>query len=373
MIPYRPARIIVQQEAHADSLTGEILARLRGIPVETVHDVDLLLPELLAASDWRGAGKRFLILARNKGSFMKPCPGAGAEICCNYWVINYALNCHFECTYCILQSFLNNPALTVYTNLEDLEREVKEKAAAAPADFFRIGTGETSDSLALDDITRHSPRLVRLFRALPNAVLELKTKSDRIANLRELDHGGHTVISWSLNPERMIRSEEFKTASLEERLRAACQCRAWGYKVGFHFDPLIWYEGWEDDYRQLVRELFQHVDPGGVCWISLGCLRFTHDLKEIVRSRFPHSRIPHGEFVPGNHHKLRYFRPVRDEMYGKMRAWIREEAPEAFVYLCMESRMAWERGFARVPESSAGLAAEMDRLVDKRHPGNRTR
>jgi len=360
MVPYRPEQILVQEEAWNDAATQRMLGKLAGVPARTVRDIDSLLPELRSGKDFRTTAKRTLILARNSGQFMKDCPGAGAEICCNYYVINYALNCHLECTYCVLQAFLNNPALTIYTNIDDLMREVKGKAVASPEHVFRIGTGETADSLALDDLTLYSPLLVPFFRSLPNAVLELKTKSAQVANLHGLDHGGHTIISWSLNPRTIIRGEELKTASLEERLDAARRCQEWGYRVGFHFDPLIYYEGWEQDYQGVVRDLFRAVDPAGVCWISLGCLRFTPHLKDIVRERFPRSRIPYGEFVPGNHGKLRYFRPIRDEMYAKMRSWIGEKAPQALVYLCMENRAVWERSFGQAPASSDELSAKMD-------------
>jgi spore photoproduct lyase len=360
MVPYRPERVVVQSDAWNDPLTREVLQRLPGVPTSTVGEIDSLLPELHAGIDFRTTAKRTLILARNRGSFMKECPGAGAEICCNYVVINFALNCHLECTYCVLQAFLNNPALTVYTNVEDLMSEVEAKVRQFPARTFRIGTGETADSLGLDDITWYSRRLVPFFRSLPNAVLELKTKTAQIANLRDVDHGGHTIVSWSLNPESIIRAEEHKTASLAERICAARQCQEWGYRVGFHFDPMIHYRGWEADYEGVVRELFRQVDPEGVTWISLGCLRFTPHLKDIVRERFPKSRISYGEFVPGNHGKLRYFRPIRDEMYAKMRAWIGAQAPSVLVYLCMENHAAWERSFDAPPESSADLAERMD-------------
>lgn len=370
MVPYRPERVLVHEESWKDATTYEMLGRLRGVPTSTFRNADTLLSELRAASNFRTAGKRTLILTRNLGSFMKECPGAGAEICCNYFVINYALNCHLECTYCVLQAFLNNPALTIYTNIDDLMHEVEEKVRRSPGRTFRIGTGETSDSLALDDITCHSRRLVPFFRSLPNAVLELKTKSDQVENLQGLDHGGHTIISWSLNPDRVIHDEELKTATLGERLSAARRCQEWGFRVGFHFDPLIYYEGWERDYDQVVRDLFRHVDPGGICWISLGCLRFTPHLKDIVRQRFPRSVVPYGEFVPGHHGKLRYFRSIRDEMYAKMRAWIGESAPQVFVYLCMENRAVWEQSFGRSPASSSELAEEMDSLTGIKSSGD---
>src|SRR5512135_3329813 len=310
MLLYRPSRILIQEQSGRDALTREILSRLPGVPVTTVLDVDGLLPNAGGGADPRGCNKQTLILARHRGRFMKECPGSGAEICCNYYVLNFAYNCHLECTYCILQTYLSSPAMVVFTNVDDLTNEVHENLSAAPDAFFRIGTDEMADSLALDDITGYSRILVPFFGRLPNGILELKTKSDRIANLEGLDHRGHTVVSWSLNPAAVIRSDELKTATLQERLSAARKCQEWGYRLGFHFDPLIHYEGWERDYEHTVRELFAAVEPRSVAWVSLGALRFTPPLRDLLKERFPKSKIPYGEFVPGHHGKLRYFRPI---------------------------------------------------------------
>jgi spore photoproduct lyase len=250
----------------------------------------------------------------------------------------------------------------VFTNMDDLLGEVGTRLGQAPGRLFRIGTGEISDSLALDDLTHYSRRLVPFFGRLSNGILELKTKSDRIANLECLDHRGHTVVSWSINSRRITREEELKTASFDERLAAARRCQDWGYKIGFHFDPLIHYEGWETDYQGAVEDIFRVVDASRVAWVSLGSLRFTPHLREIVRHRFPKSKIPYGEFVPGHHRKIRYFRPIREEMYARMRSWIREAAPQAFVYLCMENRAAWEHSGAVAPDTAA-LSDQIDSLV----------
>ncbi len=363
MVSYRPERILVQEKAWADALTTEIVGRLPGIPVITIADPDTVLPELLKTSDPHGVAKRTLILTRFPGQFMKACPGSGAEICCNYYVLNYASNCHLECTYCVLQSYLNHPALMVFTNSDALLAEVAEKLGGLPRQTFRVGTGEMADSLALDGITHYSRILVPFFARLPNGILELKTKSDQIGVLEGLDHRDHTVVSWSLNSRRICRAEELKTAALEERLSAAGLCQRWGYRVGFHFDPLIHYEGWQEDYETTVRETFRAVNPERVAWVSLGALRFTPHLRDIMRDRFPKSMIPYGEFVPGHHGKLRYFRPIREDMYSKMREWIRREAPGVFVYLCMESRPVWESSFGCTPRDTEDLSNQMDALI----------
>jgi spore photoproduct lyase len=363
MIAYRPDRVLVQNEAWEDPLCAEILARLPGVHVQTIVQPDDVLPELMKSSDPHTSAKRTLILTRFPGQFMKPCPGSGAEICCNYYVLNYASNCHMECTYCVLQTYLNNPALMVFTNVGDMLREVSAKLEENPTSTCRIGTGEMADSLALDAITEYSRILVPFFGRQRNGILELKTKSDQIQNLEGLDHNGRTVVSWSLNSRPIARSDELKTASLESRIEAARRCQEWGYRVGFHFDPIVHYDGWQQDYEEVVRLALRSVDPEKVAWISLGALRFTPHLRDIMRSRFPKSRIPFGEFVPGHHGKLRYFRPIREEIYRRMREWITREAPGVMVYLCMESSLVWNRALGFAPGGTEDLSLRMDARV----------
>ena len=57
-------------------------------------------------------------------------------------------------------------------------------------------------------------------------MLELKTKTTFIDTLLDLPHRRRTILSWSLNTERVIGSEERGTASLDVRLKAAARCAA---------------------------------------------------------------------------------------------------------------------------------------------------
>lgn len=132
MIPYRPSLILVHDESWQDDTTRGILDRLPGIEVQTIHDRNI-----------SSYGKNTLVLMRNPGKFLRSCQGAGAEICCNYFIVSYAWNCHMECTYCILRSYLNNEALVVCTNFDDLLRDVGETLRMNPGRTFRIGTGNS--------------------------------------------------------------------------------------------------------------------------------------------------------------------------------------------------------------------------------------
>jgi len=47
----------------------------------------------------------------------------------------------------------------------------------------------------------------------------------------------------------MIEAEERKTTPLKERIDAARKCQEKGYPLGFHFDPIIYYEQWRKNIR----------------------------------------------------------------------------------------------------------------------------
>ncbi|PIR16491.1 MAG: radical SAM protein [Deltaproteobacteria bacterium CG11_big_fil_rev_8_21_14_0_20_49_13] len=332
-------QIWIGKEALLYPSTHMICERLPNVPFDIVDDVHILKhPSDINLS------KRQLVLTVNKGASFKPCQGMSeGVVCCGYHTIDLASGCNCDCSYCILQHYLaNNPMTAIYVNIEEILGNVKKHLESHKDIHFRIGTGELSDSLAYDHITGYSKTVVRFFATQSNATFEFKTKTVNIDNLLSIKHGGRTVVSWSVNPQGIIDSEEKNSASLKERVEAAKACVGAGYRVGFHFDPMINYPGWENDYKEVIDEIFSYVQPMSVAWISLGSLRFPHTLKAIAEKRFPLSRIFCGEFIPANG-KMRYFRPIREEMYKKMRSWITEKAPLVVPYLCMETKTVCDR------------------------------
>jgi spore photoproduct lyase len=307
-----------------------------------------------------GAAKKKLLLTRHKGEFLKKCPGSEGQVCCNYYVINFASNCSMDCSYCYLQEYLaQNPALKVFSNVDDLMAEAGDLLTKHPRFLFRIGTGEITDSLAVDPYIGFAREVVPFFAQQPNVLLELKTKSDCVEGLVGLDPKERVVVSWSMNPQRVIDADEHGTASLEERLRAARRCQEAGYRLGFHFDPMIEYPGWEDDYRRVVEQIFATVDWRRISWLSLGVLRQTPGLKRTMRERFARTELLTGEQVPCPDGKLRYFQPLRVAMYRKMVSWIRRDAPTARIYLCMESKEVWEQVFGYAPSCEKELGNQL--------------
>jgi spore photoproduct lyase len=303
-------------------------------------------------------------LMRHRGEFFKKCPGSDGQVCCNYFVINFASNCPMDCSYCYLQEYLqDNAALKVFSNVGDLIDEAERTLQKHRGVFFRIGTGEITDSLALEPYTGMVRELIPYFAEQANVLLELKTKSDCVESLLDLDPKGRVVVAWSMNPQPVIDLEEHDTASFSERLAAARRCQDAGYRLGFHFDPMIEYEGWQADYQAMLETIFAVVDWRRLSWLSLGVLRETPGLKRTMRRRYPQSRLLTGEQVLCPDGKMRYFQPLRVEMYRKMVEWIRRQAPTVKIYLCMESREVWQQVFGFAPACEKELGNQMAPLA----------
>lgn len=351
--------VIVESGSESSQIYRNLRRTLAHLPFTIVDNIG---PDKTVISDGDrfGAAKRTLYLARHKGDFLKKCPGSEGQVCCNYFVINFASNCPMDCSYCYLQEYLaDNSALKVFGNVDDLIGEADRTLARHRGVFFRIGTGEITDSLALEPYTGMVGELIPYFAEQPNVLLELKTKSDCVETLLDLDPKGRIVVGWSMNPQRVIDFDEHGTASLSERLHAARLCQEAGYRLGFHFDPMIEYPGWESEYESMIEQIFATIEWRNLSWLSLGVLRQTPGLKGTMRERYPKSDLLAGEQVLCPDGKLRYFQPLRVQMYRKMVRWIRRAAPTVKIYLCMESRQVWEQVFGFAPSCEKDLGNQM--------------
>jgi spore photoproduct lyase len=344
------SRIFVDKTAVSETLTRRVLKNCGDIPVDVVPNRRPVDEWIAAAEDPVGEGKKTLWLTRKKGGFVKPCPCTPMYIGCNYFIINSVLNCPLDCSYCILQIYLGPSPVTVFVNLEDMRKEWAGFIRRRPGRFLRIGTGELADSLALDPLTRTAGGFIAYFKTKSRAFFELKTKTVNIQGVLKAEPAENIVVSWSLNAVEIARREERGAPSVSERIEAAREVVGRGFFVGFHFDPLVIHPGWEEAYGRVIERLLRTIPPKRIRWISLGCLRFSPALKGVIEDRFPRSRVVLGEMIPGRDGKLRYFKPLRLELYRRIVGLIRENGGERIpLYFCMEDGEVWKKVLKKNP------------------------
>ena len=306
--------------------------------------------------------KKILYIKKFKGSFFKRCPGAKPKLmCCNYFVLNLGQNCEMDCSYCYLQSFINFPAVVIYSNIEKAFQELEELKQNNLKQYIRIGTGEQTDSLSLDDISLYSIKLIEFFNDCPNWLLEFKTKSDNIKNFENIKHKGNTVVSWSINPEFIVQKEEHGTASLKQRLLSAVRVKEKGFKVSFHIDPLIYHEDWEKNYGELVDQIALLFSPKELKHISLGALRFQPKQKAIMRKRFGmQSLVCQGEFFNSKDGKLRYHQEMRQEMFQFVLNRFKKHSQDWPCFLCMETPESWLESMQAPPKKIPNIKKDFE-------------
>jgi spore photoproduct lyase len=253
-----------------------------------------------------------------------------------------------------MQSYLNFAPLTVYVDTAGPIAEIRRQALEQPGRFFRIGSGEVGDSLLLDPIFGLTAELIRGLSDLPNVAFEAKTKTSFVDHLLDIGDKGQAVIGFSLNPGA-FSDDEGISAPVTERISAAARAAQAGYRIAFHFDPIVRIDAWEREYAKLIG-LLRDIPEEQVAWISMGTIRYTHGLRDRIVSR-PYL---YDEFVPGKDGKYRYLQRIRTAMYTRILAELRLVFAKAPVYLCMESEAVWERVFGTVPERLPELAHVFD-------------
>jgi len=292
---------------------------------------DFVRSQNFTIQDYNRRWQTFFLVKERYDRYLE-CPCSRPSRSCGYHIMNAGMGCAFECAYCYLQGYVNAPGIQLPGNLD----EILEEFSRYYQPGMRLGTGQFTDSLIFDHWTGFSRKIIATMQNFPYADFEFKTKSSCIENILATPPADNIIVSWSVNPQGVIDSAEFLTASLQERLSAASRCAQRGYRVGFHFDPIIFYQGWEGDYRAVIKDIFQSVAPESIAWISLGCLRMTVKMRQVMEQRFPESPLLFSEQILGFDGKLRYPPRLRRSAYEYLCDVIRSLGPDVCVYLCME-------------------------------------
>lgn len=277
-----------------------------------------------------------LFIAEKKGQLIKEAPDAyGLSGEPHYYFI-HAYNCIYECEYCYLQGYFNSPDIVLFINHEDITQEIADITRQHSKRVW-FHAGEFSDSLALSHISQELPTYFKLFSDLPQATLELRTKSVNIKELLKLSPLDNVITSFSLAPQKRTERTDLKTPSLKLRLKAMKELYEHSHPLAIHLDPIIHEDNFETTYQDFFSELSHHVPPKAIRYISIGVVRFTADVYRQVALNYPQSDLHAAEFITSFDNKVRYPKPFRLWMLRKIKdlALHAGFSPES-IYECME-------------------------------------
>jgi spore photoproduct lyase len=155
-----------------------------------------------------------------------------------------------------------------------------------------------------------------------------------------LDHREQSIISFSVNTDRVFEELEHRTPPPISRLAAAAKVHKAGYEVRLRIDPVIFYSTWEKDYIALVDKIFQFVQPTR---ITIGEYRPSNGLANHISSRFPDSPLLLiNKSLVKEGRKLRYPKAQRIKMFRTIIEAIRKHGTDVHIALCKEQPQIWK-------------------------------
>lgn len=286
---------------------------------------------------------RKVVLSDEKNAVFGMCPVASEKtVCCNLMTIDAVQGCSLGCSYCSIQTFYTDGKISIDKNLA-------EKLAKIPLDpnkRYHIGSGQSSDSIAIGNREGVLDAQLNFARNNPNIILEFKTKSNNINYLLETDIPNNVFVSWSINPQLFIDNEEHGTASFDQRVSSARALSDKGVLVGFHLHPIVYYEGYESDYTHIIQKVTSMFAPSEIAMVSMGTLTFIKPAIKKLRSTGLASKvlqIPMADAVG----KTSYTIEIKKEIFSHVLSQFSSWHDQVFFYLCMEERSIWESVFGK--------------------------
>ncbi len=232
-----------------------------------------------------------LILAKKHGNFILKTPiGYGIGDNNNYYFA-HMLNCIFDCRYCFLQGMYKSANYVVFVNFEDFFKKIEHiivKNNKFKATFF---SGYDCDSLASDNLTGFATSALNFFKKYPNVNIEFRTKSTYISPFKNNRPIENCIIAYSFTPEIISKTLESGVPNLSKRIKSILYLAQSGWKIGFRFDPLIYFKEWRKHYQSLFDIIFSSIPRESIHSVSYGTLRFPNHMFKNIEKLYPEEKL----------------------------------------------------------------------------------
>jgi spore photoproduct lyase len=210
------------------------------------------------------------------------------------YALPIATGCMGHCHYCYLQTTLGaKPYIRVYVNTDDILEATQHYIDERIPEITRFEAACTSDPVGLEHITGSLREVIEFMGKQQYGRLRFVTKFHHVNSLLDAAHNKHTRFRFSVNADYVIKNFEPSTSTFEERIEASGKVAKAGYPLGFIIAPIIWYDGWEKGYEELLLKLKKAVSEEAAEDITFELIqhRFTKTAKTIIQQRYPKTKL----------------------------------------------------------------------------------
>lgn len=177
---------------------------------------------------------------------------------------SFGHGCLYNCSYCYMKRHKPD-GLDIATNTMDILTEINSHSWFADVEKPNQ-TGEfiTYDISCNEDFALHAKyheweKIFNFFKEHPLAMGSFATKYVN-KDFLSFNPEGKIRIRFSLMPEIIRKKLEPATSSISKRLGAVTNFLDVGYEVHLNFSPVVVYDGWLEDYKQLFADINMTAD-----------------------------------------------------------------------------------------------------------------
>jgi len=292
------SHIYVEEEAFDFPITREILSKFEKSRIISIYNYKEVFARPRQNYNLQKKAVK-LILAVKKGQFLF----GGPEVCHNFGFENFyytspILNCPYNCSYCFLKGMYPSSNMVIFVNIEDFFKEI-EKLLKEKKKLYIAASYET-DLLALERIVPYTRFFIDFSRKKEDLLIEIRTKSANFNAVKDVLPSENIILSWTLSTEKIASKYEKNAPDIKKRIKSIKEAQERGYKIRICFDPLIFYEDFEKDFKHLTENVFNNIDPERVYDIGLGVFRIPSDYLKNIRARGIYDEIFYYPYEEGN-------------------------------------------------------------------------
>lgn len=288
---FYPTRVFFEPEALEYPLGMSLHKQFsqEGIPIQMTasHNRVTGIPGKTPQEAYREA-KKTLVVGVKKSMKLDVCkPSADFEFA-------MGTSCPGGCQYCYLQTTLGKkPYVRIYVNIDEILENLEKTIAERSPSITTFEAASTSDPVAVEHLTGSLRRAIEFFGRQKYGRMRVVTKFPSPDSLLNIEHHQHTRFRFSVNSRYVIKNFEANTASFDERIEAAGRIAHAGYPLGFIVAPLMLYEGWREEYRDLFDRLAATLDTPSHAGLTFELIshRYTTRAKNVILERFPNTKL----------------------------------------------------------------------------------
>lgn len=273
--------IYVESRAKTYLLTQKILEKFKKSKITEIHHYKAVFNQ--KNQDFQRQKSHYsLILAVKEDEFLYPgsdfAPRFGHP---HFYYNSLVMNCVYNCEYCYLQGMYPSAHIVVFVNQEDFMDAVINQMD--PVQGMYLSVSYDTDLLALENLLGMSHDWHLLAKKYPQLKIELRTKSSPVGFIKGHDPLENFILAFTLSPDVLIQKYEHLSSRFERRLEAIELALKQGWSVRLCFDPLLWVQGHEKLYLEMILKIKERIPLAKVHSLSLGSFRISHRFYQKIK------------------------------------------------------------------------------------------